>query len=345
MMGRGRLLEMVAVVASEAGPEALMALRQAGFADAELVAAGDLAALISLERKRLWKTRKKLGQSLVSFQERLEAVHAVSATLPAAPGARFESREEVELFLIANAEVLGRGLAQFGDAEQHQLVVELPGALLLKRLAEDPAMEEARALMEKGERLAAGAAVQRAAEAERARLRCDWMVRVAAIATDVAQLPQPSEDAVLNLVALTPRGKSDMLEMVLEGIDGEWDDGLRIRMIGPSPASSFASVLVERCDPSRVQSASQLLQVGLDATGAEVKAAYRTLMKRMHPDVAGPGFEATARRAAEEQAYLVRVATARQALSSHGLLGEAAPLLATLHREGDRRQEEMPDAA
>lgn len=350
MMLRASSLQLLAIVPVETAPRALTALNdldrnRSSDGENKAVASGDVAALLAPMRRGVWKTRKRVGRELVSFQEGLEAVHAVAPCLPAAPGAVFDGGAEAARFLAANAPMLGEGLSRYGDTEQHQIIVDLPGATLLQRLSKTPEVDAARELIAKGDRVGAGKRLQEVAEAERDRRRAEWLARLGAVSTDAAELPQPSADAVVNMVALSKRGGGAAIEKVLEAIDAEWDGALRIRLIGPTPASSFASVLVERPDAEAIRTAASRLGVATSADLASVKEAYRRMMKRLHPDVAGPSAEVASRATMEAYALMSRIAERHDALRAIGDASRTPPMLAKLHREGDQRTDDIQVAA
>lgn len=339
---RGKVnLQLAAVTRAEDASAALDALKRIGV-EALSVEAAELAAVLVSGRRSLWRTRKRVSEELMQFQRQLEALHTVVDVLPAAPGAILPDVDSAERFLIGSASVLRQGLERFSDAEQHQILVELPSALLFRSLTNDPAMAEARELIEAGQRLEAGRVAQRIAEAAKDKLRAEWIGLLTRSGRDWAALPQPSEDAVVHLALLADRLADPAIEATLKGIDGEWDGSLNIRMIGPSPVSAFASILVETPDPERQYAAANLVGVFPEEGAAAVKAAYLTAMKRLQPDVAGPAVAEEARQITLAQAELLPVAQAWDALRAAGAAEGASPLmLARLHREGDRRESDL----
>ncbi|MEM9725560.1 MAG: hypothetical protein AAF909_08875, partial [Pseudomonadota bacterium] len=126
--------------------------------------------------------------------------------------------------------------------------------------------------------------------------------------------------------------------------------GLRIRLIGPGPATSFAAVTVDAPDPQAVAEAAAALGVETAAEPEAVAAAYRAAMKTAHPDVARHAAQRAAetapladpRQLSAANALLKRVAAARASLRQAGftaptgaLMAAAAPPLMRLRREGD----------
>lgn len=316
--------------------------------DTHIAVERGLAALAHPAPRGFWRTKKALGKALVEAQKGLEQLHAVGPVLPAAPGADFPDFASLQGFLAANAGTLTEGLAEFGDLEQHQLLVKAPTKAMLERLSRYPAWDAAQAAAADGDRAGAGRILQEAAEAERARLAARYTAELAGASTDCVRLPEPDDETILNLVALTGRRGDAPLEALLERFDADWSGALAIRMIGPAPAASFAAVAVERPDPMRIADAERRLGVRARDGVEAVRAAYRAAVKQVHPDVAGPDAAATAQ--AETQALtaahalLRRVAEAQAALARAGAAADAPPYLARLRREGDAAAAPEPDA-
>ncbi|MEO1328918.1 MAG: GvpL/GvpF family gas vesicle protein [Pseudomonadota bacterium] len=326
-------LTLLAVTAETDAVAASAALERS---DAHIAVARGLAALaLPTAKGGFWRTRKAIGKALVETQAALEAAHAVAPLLPAAPGADLADFGALQGFLAANASMLSEGLSEYGDLEQHQLLIKAPVKAMLQRLSRYPAWGAARAAASDGDRAGAGRILQEASEAERARLAARYALDLAPAAVDLARLPEGDDETILNVVALTGRGGDAALEAALEGFDAEWEGALAIRMIGPAPASSFASIAFDRPDPAAVSAAEQTLGVRASEGVDAVRAAYRAAVKRAHPDVAGAASAALTRTLGEAQTLLRRVAEARQALVSAGASADAPPILAVLRREGD----------
>lgn len=321
-------LELIGVVAEADGDKAAAAQGVVG--PHRAVHAAGLAAVLCERRAAFWRTRANLGRELVAFQKGLETLHAVAPVLPAAPNQSLADDAEAEAFLRANAMTLRRGLVDFGVGEQHQITIDIPKEALLRRMADDPQaaarLAEARRLTATGDRRGAGAALANAAEAARERWGDRWLAQLSAVAQDTARLPHGQEDTALNLALLGPRGGAAAVETALEAIDADWRGALKIRLIGPSPASSFASLFVMRMNPETLSAAAARLAVEPGADADTVRAAYRRAMTALHPDVSGHDSAADAHAATEARDVLLQAAEAG---------GGEAPV-AVLRREGDR---------
>lgn len=333
--------ELIAVFSASQAEIAAESLRAAGAAEATVsVAAGLGAALAKPSPSGFWTSRKTAGKALVARQKQLEALHAAMPILPAAPGAALRGADAPAQFLTANADLLAQGLARLGDCEQHQIVVALPTepAMAAIRDRDDwPEIEATlRAADSKAEKFKAARKLATAADAVRSALHHRARAILSDLADDVALLPQGDESVAINAAVLTPRGAGASIEAALEALDAEWRGQLKIRLIGPAPASSFGAVLLETLDPAAVTRAATLLDVDAAAAPETVRAAYRAAMKQVHPDVSKADTTELSSRISAAGALLKRVASARAALrraDASALPG--VPTLATLRREGD----------
>ena len=87
-------------------------------------------------------------------------------------------------------------------------------------------------------------------------------------------------DMAVNLVALVARGAEAAFEAQVERIDAMWSDGLRLRQVGPAPASSFASFTLRRVARAELTAARRLLGVGAAATADDIATARRAALLR-----------------------------------------------------------------
>lgn len=335
--------------------------------DPSLVVArsGDLAAIAApAQRLRLSgpAAKRALGAHLAKRQRLLEAAHAAAPILPGAPRVSeargpFADRAALERFLAANADLLRGALSEAGDREQHQVVVDLPDSEAMNRIKTGPAWGAISEAAIAGDTVTMVQRLSAAAAALRRELAETTTARLEALAVDTARLPLGDETTAVNLVVLTPRGGGAAIEAALEAVDADWNERLKIQLIGPGPATSFASVMVEPCDRRQVAAAEAALGVSLtdaggdvsgatdpstapkggDRDGAAVADAFRAAMKTAHPDIAGAEGAARTKTLVEANALMRRVTAARASLRAAGQAVDARGklLLARLYREGD----------
>jgi hypothetical protein len=88
---------------------------------------------------------------------------------------------------------------------------------------------------------------------------------------------------------LIRREEEGQFDQALERLSALFEGRLRFRRVGPLPPYSFATVEVESLDADALGQARGVLELGDSASLAEVKAAYRRLVRANHPDRnAGP---------------------------------------------------------
>ncbi len=282
-------------------------------------------------------------RQLVAFEQVLETLLRHGHVLPIAPGSVMDDEEDALAFLAANVSQLRNALNSYGGKVQFQVTIEWDPIKALERAKNRDDFGDIRRLAERDDRKALGRAVQRAMETERAALAERYAGMITAAAEDVIRLPVANAAGVVNLVAMIEHADEIRLDRAVEAVDASWPDALTIKYAGPLPALSFAGVRVERPDPGAIVAASARLGVTTDADPDDLRDAYRTAMKRAHPDRAIARGEATqganleAGALAEDYKLLLRVSEARQML--HAFSRDEAvrlyPPLAELHREGD----------
>jgi hypothetical protein len=133
-------------------------------------------------------------------------------------------------------------------------------------------------------------------------------------------------------VTLTDAAGLARLEAALAEVDALWPEGLRIRLIGPTPAISFCALSVDR--PGRGALTAARRRLGLDdgpLDRAAVRAAFRRAAMAGRSDRA-PGADGVAAELRAAAALLGWAAEAQAGLALAGLDGPAPRITAL--REG-----------
>lgn len=263
--------------------------------------------------------RRARAAALVARQKALEALHACGDVLPALPGARLDPRE-AQAALAANRPAVDAGLAAVHGRAQRQ-------ATILWDLEAAPARFRDRLGGASGPDALAALARELAAPMERG-------LRAASEAA--LSLPCDGPEMILNLALLGGREEDAALEAALEAADAVWTEGLRIRLIGPSPAIAFAAARLRRLRPGEAVAAARAL--GLDAEALpqipEIQAAFAGRIRAAAE--AGEEVDAGALKSARD--LLLRLRAAQEGLARAGLSPagrRGAPPLLEIHREGD----------
>ncbi|MEM8881770.1 MAG: hypothetical protein AAGC82_14355 [Pseudomonadota bacterium] len=115
------------------------------------------------------------------------------------------------------------------------------------------------------------------AAAEMRRLLAPHVEAIAELCDDTRELPLgPSLWA--NIALLLAEDHAIQLDREIEALDAVWTDGLAIRLIGPSPAVSFASLGTKRHAPATVDTARTVLGIDGSADAGQIAAAERAAL-------------------------------------------------------------------
>jgi hypothetical protein len=214
-----------------------------------------LSAVLAPAPRGMILTRRQVVRSAAGRQARLEALMAHGTILPVMPG-RSMTEVVAHSMLKANAALFSGRLAALHGRVQFQVTLEIA------QNAEPP--RAARSLIPGGaDQEDIGPAVARHLEAS-----------LSAIADDIRVLPRAGA-IVCNLVVLLDVARVAELDGTLAGFDALWPDGFRFRLIGPSPAVSFASVALQPVEHADLVAARRLLEVA-EGASSDVIAAART---------------------------------------------------------------------
>jgi hypothetical protein len=138
---------------------------------------------------------------------------------------------------------------------------------------------------------------------------------------DAIPYPVTADQVVLHLVLLIKAREMEALDRCLETLDVAHGGRLAFRCIGPLAPYSFATVEIEILDAGALAQARRLLEVVSGASAADVRAAYRRLVKSAHPDAAGAGVDGCESMAALTEAYRMLSRDAETFDSQHGREG------------------------
>jgi len=222
--------------------------------------------------------RKAMLKQAAKRQAQLEALMAAGTVLPFRTGARLLP-EHAGPFLAANRPLIETLHARLADLNQHQLTVRWDTSSVLARFRTTPELDP---IFQSGhvraDRLEG--ALARLAQ----RLRTDMEAMIAPLTHEILLLPC-AEDMILNLVLLAPRDAAMAIDGALEEIDSIWPEGLRIRLVGPAPAASFALLDINTVGPADLAKAASQLALRNPYTKSSVQHA-RQAMLRARPEQA-----------------------------------------------------------
>jgi len=96
--------------------------------------------------------------------------------------------------------------------------------------------------------------------------------------------PTRDDSAVLNAAVLIDRAEEAEFDHVLEQLDRRHGSRINFRRVGPLPPYSFATAEVKTVQASRLDAARRALGLSEQVSLAEIKGAYRRLLRELHPD-------------------------------------------------------------
>lgn len=101
------------------------------------------------------------------------------------------------------------------------------------------------------------------------------------------------DQMIVNVAFLLHKGKTDLFEQTLEQLDHEFKGELNFKFVGPLPCYSFYTLEIVELNLEQIEQARNELGINIKATAGEIRQAYLTRVKSVHPDVnSGDGNEA-----------------------------------------------------
>ncbi len=183
----------------------------------------------------------------------LEALIPSGPVLPVRPGTAFGPAA-----LTAHAGTFRRWLDRLEDRVQLQLSVTWDHRAAPGHFAAEPEL--------------AGKAGDDGLDRLAARLGATMQAELAGLELDAIAMPLAETGMLLNRVVLIEAGAEPALEAAVARMDAIWPEGLRLRLVGPSPAVSFALLGMRALPLSRLAAAAETLGLAPPRTGAELAA-------------------------------------------------------------------------
>jgi hypothetical protein len=246
-------------------------------------------------------TPQQAIRCLAEHQRALERVMTGTSVIPLKFGTVARDERQIADILRAGGQRLADTLCKYGGKVEMDVSVfwgDLQAALA--GTAEDPAVAAFRqriasiACPTMEQRIQLGQAVKAVLDGRRQRLAGELLADLKGRWPDVLSNPIKDESQMLHAAVLIRREEEGQFDQALERLNALHEGRLRFRCVGPLPPYSFATVEVESLDAEALAQARGVLELGDSASLAEVKAAYRRMMRANHPDRnAGPDAAAT----------------------------------------------------
>ena len=223
---------------------------------------------------RLFRRRKDHLRVAERHVKDLEGLMAFGTVIPAMADTRLAPENGPQL-IRANRPLLDRLAERFRGTVQYQLRIDWEESRVLGKFQDNA---EIAPLFSSS--TVSAAAVSQAVERLANRLRARIDTALAPLSCETLRLPL-ADGGLYNAALILPAGREDALDAVLAEIDAIWSDGFIIRLIGPAPPMSFASLKLRHAAPSDLERAEVCL--GLPATWGtdELAAARNKVLKSL----------------------------------------------------------------
>lgn len=231
------------------------------------VVSDDLAAIYAPLIRIGRLTRRRALRAAAQRQRYLEELLPTGAVLPILPGQHLPSAEAMRM-LRANASPLLRKLSDLQGRIQYQITLSID---------ENRAMQ---ALSGRNGPFAAATDL----EALKRLIVDHLQERLHALGCDHLALPV-ADGLVLNFVVLVDAASEAALHDVIAEVDAFWPSGFGFRVIGPSPAVSFASVAFQKTGKADLARALAILRLPGPGDASELARARSAALRGAYAPV------------------------------------------------------------
>ena len=249
-----------------------------------LVEVGNVSAIVGPETKwRMFRSAEHNNLArLQNYQSVLEAVMEVTAILPARYQTVLPGREAVCTLLAQHGHKLAKPISDYGHLIEIEVIVEWDLNEIVKTILSKDGLDTSRL-----GRTSHGMATALQQEITKRRETLSRYIRHAlqGISVDLSDVRDPDPGVVTRHVLLLEKGRDTDLFMLLREIDKSGVGKLRMRCIGPLPPCSFASVEVWVGDHDMIESARMNLNLNPIVEKGEIRRAYHSAIKKLHPDL------------------------------------------------------------
>lgn len=263
--------------------------------EVELIGGGRFGAVVSnaVPTVPADLDRRELARRLLAHQQVVERVMAVAPVLPVKFSTLAPDRKCVERSLEVGEEKFATAFEGLMGKAQFEVVVTWDIERVFGEIAAEPAIVELKAELAAAagnvgehQRAEFGRIVKQSLERRQSEVGAGLQGALSGVAIDSIVGPLMDDHMVLNLALLVAAEPADTLDRCLEDLDAAHDGRLSFRCVGPLPPHSFATVEISFLGLDEIAHAQSVLELDCVQHADEVRAAYRRIAKRIHPDVA-----------------------------------------------------------
>jgi len=234
---------------------------------------------------------EKTLQYLAEHQRILEHVMTRSSVIPLKFGMFADDDRQILSILRSGHGIFARALEKCAGKFELDLVASWADlkAVLSEIGAEQPVVSMKAKVSAHGEptteqRIQLGQLVRRQLIQRRDRIAAELVVALLAKWPNIVVNPTKDDAMILNVAVLIGRDEEARFDRLIDQLNGDYEDRLDFRCVGPLPPYSFATAEVLAVDADELDAARQLLGLGESPRPTEIKAAYRRVLQEVHPD-------------------------------------------------------------
>jgi DnaJ-domain-containing protein 1 len=254
----------------------------------------DLAAVVSKAPFMVYDSlaKEKVVKDLVTHQFVIEKVMERFTIVPVKFGTMVETEDEVIKFLGRGYALLSDELRKIEGKIELDVVArwELPKILAAMYHHDDQIRKKQSEIVMQGpkvsveDKVAIGKLIAQALKTKKAGYNELILHTLKKEAIDTCLHDLADDEMIFNAAFLLEKKHEEFFHRVVNGLDQKLENTVHFRLVGPLPPYSFATILLEKIDPLRVEEAKQTLGLKGEITDKTVRDAYRQLAQKYHPD-------------------------------------------------------------
>ena len=256
----------------------------------------DIAAIVSPAPMRAYRSMRKeeVIPHLVAHQAVIEKILVEHTVVPVKFGTTARDEEEVRTIMEQGYPQLRAALeAMGGKIELDVVALWRDLNSVLREIGEEDEIRRAKAAIAtrsseetREERVRIGKLVKARLDRRREERATEIVEALEGLAQDLCPHALLDDRMILNTAILLERSREGEVGQALERLNGRCAERVDFRCVGPLPPYSFSTVEIQRFEGEKIEWARRVLGLGERAGPLDVKAAYRRLAHRCHPDKA-----------------------------------------------------------
>jgi hypothetical protein len=247
--------------------------------------------------------KEKLAKMLVDHQKVLESLmeKGFSMLIPMRIGTYSETQSEVQKILERGYTLCLDILEKTGNMIEVDIAVTWRNLNnVLQTIATDPDIDKYRQeLLKKGRAISSsdqiqiGKLIKKKLDEKAVETKQKIIERLKPYSNDLRQHELMNDQMVANVAFLLDKEEGGTFETAVNELDRELGGELNFKYVGPLPCYSFYTLEIVELNFSEVEDAKNELGLHVKASSKEIKHAYLSKVKSVHPDVnSGDGNEA-----------------------------------------------------